>query len=255
MNLEINMVQITVTIVALIAGGFSKGVTGLGLPMIITPPLAWIFGIQTAVPLVAIPTVISNIFFIGKYRHAWREVLRIWPMVVSGLVAIIGGVLFLQHTNQSITAVILAILAIAYVALNFSGHQLKIAPERLPVFGPLLGIVAGFFHGTTGVSGPPVIAYLSSIEELSRDAYFQALGFIFFLFGLQQVSGYVVSGVYTRDILLMGLLAAVPVMVSFYLGTWFQAKLDAEKFKTATLILILLSSVNLLANNVPALLT
>lgn len=250
MILELSAFELAIVLAALFAGGFLKGVTGLGLPLIITPPLAWVFGIQVAVPLVAIPTVITNLVFIGKYHHAWRQVIKIWPMVISGLVAIIGGVFFLQHANQSIIAVILSLLAISYVIINFLGYELKVSEKSLKLFGPGMGILAGFFHGTTGVSGPIVVAYLTGVKDLSREAYFQALGFIFLIFGIQQVLGYVMSGIYTVEILQVGLLAVIPILISFYLGIWLHRKLDARKFKMATLLLILISALNLLANNV-----
>lgn len=250
MNIELGVLELSVVIIASLTGGFLKGVTGMGLPLILTPPLAWVFGIHIAVPLVAIPTVITNMVFVGKFRHAWREVIKIWPMVLAGLVAIAGGVLFLQYSDQSTMAIILSLLAISYVLLNFFGYELRVSSKHLNIFGPVMGVMAGFFHGTTGVSAPPVVAYLNSIKDLTRGAYFQALGLIFFIFGLNQVTGYVISGLYNEEIITIGLMATIPVLGSFFVGNWLQSRLDAQKFKRATLLLIFLSSVNLLINNI-----
>ncbi len=247
--MEFDPQQIAVAMVALLVGGFLKGVTGMGLPLIITPPLVWIFGIHVAVPIVAITALVTNVVFIGKYHHAWKEVLRIWPMVVVGLAAIIVGVIFLRVVDARITAIILALLGILYVVLDTTGIKIQVKSENMPKFNVIMGGISGFFHGTTGISGPPVIMYLSSIKDFSREAYFQALGTIFLIFGMQQILGYTISGIYTIDMLKLGFLATVPVLISFFLGNKLQTRLDGAKFKNITLVIIFVSCVSLLINN------
>lgn len=242
--------EIALTLGALVVGGFLKGITGLGLPLIITPPLVIVFGIQAAVPIVAITAMITNIIFISKYRYAWREVLSLWPIVVWGLIAIIVGVVTLQYADQNMIAILLSILAISYVVISFLGIEMAVHPSKLKIFGPLMGIVAGFFHGTTGISGPPIVAYLTSIKDLSRAAYFQGMGCIFLIFGMQQILGYTITGLYSKEIIKMGCLTCIPVIISFYLGNYFQHKLDATIFKRITLMLILVSSLNLLIHSI-----
>lgn len=247
---DLNYLQLMIAITALFLGGFSKGVTGIGLPMIITPSLAYIYGIQVAVPVVAISTVTTNILVIGKYRRVWREVLLIWPMLISGLATTVLGVFALRYSDPRILAITLAVMAIGYVILNFSGNQIRIPSHRLKVFAPVMGGLAGFFQGTTGVCGPLVVAYLSGFKDFSREAYFYALSLVFLLFSMNQVSGYFVSGIYSSEIAWMGVLLSLPVICSFYIGIRLQERLDIEKVRFVTLLIILTSGINLLVANV-----
>src|SRR5581483_4759156 len=66
---------------ALFLGGFTKGIAGLGLPMIAIPLLAFAVKLPTAVALLVIPTVVSNLFQAFQ-RGAFLPVLRrFWPFL------------------------------------------------------------------------------------------------------------------------------------------------------------------------------
>jgi len=249
MDFNLSVLEWTILLASLVLGGVVKGVTGMGLPMIITPPLAWAFGMHMAVPLVAVPTLLTNILFIHRYRRAWREVLQIWPMLAAGLLAIIAGVAFLQVGDPRYAAWLLAVLAVFYALSSLLGWEITFPLEKSALLAPLLGAVAGVFQGATGVSGPPVVAYLSSVKGLSREGYFQAMGLIFFLFGLQQIGALTLGGSYTSELAALGVIAVVPVLLSFYLGTWLQSRLDPVKFKRVTMLVILISGLNLFFSN------
>ena len=250
MDTDLTLFQFTIVIITLLLGGFSKGVTAIGLPSILTPSLAAIFGIQTAVPMVAIVTVTMNLLIIERYKGAWREVIRAWPRVAAGLLTIFGGVFVLHRGNQNIMALLLAVLAMAYVVLDFSGKQIKIPAHKINLYGVPMGLLAGFFQGTTGVCGPVVIAYMAGIKDFSKEAYFFAISLVFLLFSMNQVLGYVYWGMYTVKIVKMGLLAVIPVICSFYLGIWLQERLDIQKIKKATLVIISLSGLRLFVSNI-----
>ena len=248
--MDLTLFHLTIVLMTLLLGGFLKGVTGIGLPTILTPSLAAVFGIQIAVPMVAISTVTANVLVIRRYNHAWREVTKLWPMIAAGLFTTFGGALVLHKCNQAVMAILLSILAIGYVVSELSGKKIRIPPHKLHIYGPLTGLVAGFFQGTTGVCGPLVIAYLAGIKDFSREAYFFALSLVFMIFSLNQVIGYVVCGMYTMEIAWMGLMAVIPVICSFYIGIWLQEKLDIQKIRKATLALIFISALKLFVSNI-----
>ncbi|MFQ5876019.1 MAG: hypothetical protein ACE5JL_19770, partial [Dehalococcoidia bacterium] len=65
--------QVVFTIVALLAGGFVKGATSLGLPLVSMPIIASIFDTRTAILILSVPLVVSDVVFIGKERRHLRE--------------------------------------------------------------------------------------------------------------------------------------------------------------------------------------
>jgi hypothetical protein len=58
---------------AFIAGGFVKGVIGLGMPFVAIPAISFVSDVPTAVGLVAFPSIFPNIVQLWMYRaHASR---------------------------------------------------------------------------------------------------------------------------------------------------------------------------------------
>ena len=144
-DIDLTLSQWIIALLTLLVGGFSKGVTGIGLPSILTPSLAAIFGIQVAVPMVAISTVTMNLLLMGRYNQAWREVTRIWPMIAVGLVTTFVGVLVLQRGNQTAMSMLLSLMAMIYVLLEVTGKRLVIPPNKINIYGVPAGLLAGFF--------------------------------------------------------------------------------------------------------------
>ncbi|KKM10505.1 hypothetical protein SY88_12475 [Clostridiales bacterium PH28_bin88] len=235
-----------------ITGGLSKGVTGLGLPLLVIPVLANFIGLKTAVLVMSIPATLTNILFISKYRQAWPELRQFWPFVLSGLVFVIIGVVLLAHIPQKVAALLLGAIALLYSAISLAGREITIPEGKMKVAAPLVGALAGLFQGITGLSGPMIVAYLSSLKNIDRPLYFEALGVMFVVFGTEQILGYAVNSLYTVTILKMGFLASIPIFAGFYVGTRLQSRLDARKFRQLTLLLILVSGINLLYRNAPA---
>lgn len=241
-----------IMVLVLLIGGFSKGVTGLGLPIIVIPVLANFLGLKTAVIVMSIPAMLTNVLFISKYRQAWPEMRRFWSFVLSGIIFVIIGVALLTRISQPVAALLLGVIAVFYSVTNLTGYEITIPQGKMKMAAPLLGAFAGLFHGLTGLSGPLIVAYLASIKDISRVLYFEALGVMFVIFGMEQILGYALSNLYTGSVLKMGLLASVPIFAGFYLGTRLQSRLDAGTFRQVTLLLILVSGINLLYKNIPA---
>ena len=60
-------------IFAFVAGGFVKGVIGLGMPFVAIPVISFVADVPTAVGLVAFPSIFPNIVQLWMYRaHASR---------------------------------------------------------------------------------------------------------------------------------------------------------------------------------------
>jgi uncharacterized membrane protein YfcA len=72
------------------------------------------------------------------------------------------------------------------------------------------------------------------------------LAAIFELNAAIQLVGYSLLGLYTPDIVAIGLLGLVPTLLALLAGIYFRAKLDQARFRQLIIVLLVFSVVNLL---------
>ena len=69
---------LAIVFTAISIGAFSKGLVGLGLPMISIPILAGFIGVEHAVVVMTIPVAISNVVIVWSYRRLAEMVPGLW---------------------------------------------------------------------------------------------------------------------------------------------------------------------------------
>ena len=74
--------------VALAAGGFVKGATGTGLPMVAIPVMAAFIGVPHAVAVMAIPILVTNLWLIWTHRNAAPASPSLFAFLFTGVVGV-----------------------------------------------------------------------------------------------------------------------------------------------------------------------
>jgi len=150
-------VAIAVAVAAL--AGVIRGITGFGGALVMTPPLALLFGPWLAVPvalllesLVAMPMVVQT-----RSLVRWRVVA---PICVAASLTVPLGVQVLvsadpQHLRRAIAAIVIVFSLLLLRGWRYSGRQ------RLGT-SVGLGALSGAMLGATSIGAPPVILYLLS---------------------------------------------------------------------------------------------
>ena len=70
---------------------FVKGATGLGFSTSALPILALGIGLKAAMPLVIIPSLVSNSIIMAQAGHFRETLQRFWPMFVATLPGLVVG--------------------------------------------------------------------------------------------------------------------------------------------------------------------
>jgi hypothetical protein len=65
----VSAASLAVIVTAMAVGAVVKGVTGSGLPTIAIPVMAGFLGVERAVVVMAIPTVVTNSWLLWEHRH------------------------------------------------------------------------------------------------------------------------------------------------------------------------------------------
>ena len=237
--------ELIVLVAGLGVAGVAKGISGMGLPLIATPILAGVFGARTAVTVVTIPIFAANSLLVlqGSRR---RELLRgVVPFIVASMIGTAIGTVLLARIDQRLFAILITAMVAVFL---FGGDRLlgnDPAAMRARILGPLVCFVGGVLQGTTSIASPLVGSYFHTQRIPPRDFVF-VLAAIFELNSVVQFVGYSLQGLYTPDVLALGLVAVVPTLVALAVGIYLRGRLDVVWFRRFIVALVIVSVVNLL---------
>ena len=211
--------------------GIVKGIVGMGLPTISLLLLTLFTNINTAISLIIIPSLATNLFqgFLGKY---FKELVReFWGFfIVSGFFVYLGTFIFVK-VNVQISTLLLSILIILYsfivlIKKNFSIKNKKSIFLRLTVFS-----TNGILTGTTGSLIIPGVFYFQSLG-FNKEKLIQALGLHFSVLTLFLGLSKSYNNYYlTQDLLFVSLVSCFFAFSGMYVGSIIRSKIDEKIFK------------------------
>lgn len=237
--------DLLILVLGLAVAGFAKGTTGMGLPLLATPILAGVFGPRAAVVIVTIPIFVSNSLLLVQ---GWRrlDVLRgIAPIVIASAIGTAIGVNLLALLDQRSFAVLISIMVLIFLLRGDRLIGEDPGARRAQILGPVVGFVGGVLQGTTSIASPLIGSFFHA-RKLDRHDYVIVLAAIFELNAAIQLVGYSLLGLYTPDVVAIGLLGLVPTLLALMVGIFFRSRLDQSRFRQLIVVLLVLSVANLL---------
>jgi hypothetical protein len=227
--MELDLVEIIVVFGALAVGGFVKGVTGTGLPMLAIPVMSLFLGVERAVIIMSIPGVVSNVWLVVEHSSAARESRDLPMLVGTGIVGTVAGTMLLTSTDGRWLSLGLAALIVAYVVLRVRRPHATLSPSTSAWLSPPVGLASGGLQGATGVSGPLLSTYLHSFG-IPPSAYVFSVSTLFLIFSAVQVVTLIALGSYSATLLVLGALAILPVAAMLPLGSRLSKRMPADTF-------------------------
>lgn len=237
--------DLAILVVGLAFAGLAKGATGMGLPLIATPILAGVFGPRMAVVIVTIPIFVSNSLLLVQGRARPGIFRSIVPFLIAGALGALVGVQLLARLDERTFAVLITVMVAIFL---LRGDRLigdDPRARRARVLGPLVGLVGGVLQGTTSIASPLVGSYFHALRLPTRD-FVVVLAAVFELNAVVQVIGYAALGLFTPEVLALGLLGLVPTLLALLAGMYLRGKLDPGAFRKLIVALLVLSTANLL---------
>jgi uncharacterized membrane protein YfcA len=241
----LGLAELLILVAGLAVAGLAKGISGMGLPLIATPILAGVFGPRMAVTIVTIPIFAANsLLLIQGFRK--RELLRgIVPLFLASAVGTAIGTLLLAQLDQRTFAALITIMVVVFLARGDRLLGDDPAALRAQVLGPVVCFVGGVLQGTTSIASPLVGSYFHAQRLAAADFVF-VLAAIFELNSVVQLVGYGLQGLYTPEVLAIGLLGLVPTLLALAVGIALRGRLDSRRFRQIIVVLLVLSVANLL---------
>ncbi|MDJ0933478.1 MAG: sulfite exporter TauE/SafE family protein [Breoghania sp.] len=156
------MTEIFIIFLCLAVGGLLKDTTGLGTPVIAVPALAIFFDVKTAVIILLIPNLMTNLWQIWHYRSFLpsRPFLKLF--LAGGVIGVAAGTWALAELLAENLQIGVGVVVLIYIAFRLlQPHwQLGEGPGTV-IAGP-----AGILQGASGISALISITYLNAILAL-----------------------------------------------------------------------------------------
>ena len=222
--------SITIVMLTFLLAGGVKGVVGLGLPTVAVALLSATFGIEAALPLLVIPSLVTNLWQGAAGSHAMRLFKRFGVALALIPVAVwIGYHHIFAWAPQAMERVLGAAL-IVYAGLGLHAVRLTAPARAEPVLTPAVGFVNGLITGVTGTFVIPVVMYLEALG-LERDELVQMMGIVFSVSTVALAAVLVMHGAYRIDVGYVSAAAVAPALAGMALGARFRACLTPAVFR------------------------
>lgn len=244
---EISLLPFAIACFITIIAGFVKGATGFAMPMIMISGLASVIGAEAALAALILPTLVTNAAqalrqgLIHAVKSAWR--FRLYLAIV--LVCIVGSAQLVTIMPRNVMFLTIGLPIVVFSLSQFLGFKLTIKPEHRMRAEVIIACIAGFSGGLSGVWGPPTVAYLTAIETEKREQI-RVQGVVYGAGAVVLMLAHMKSGIFNVDSAKLSALMLAPAIGGMLIGLRVQDRLDQEKFKKATLIVLTIAGINLI---------
>jgi uncharacterized membrane protein YfcA len=238
---------------AIMFGGLLKGAVGMGAPLVAIPILAGIYGVKTAIAVMTVPLIVSNLWQMWSYRKAPEGRDALLRLLAGCAVGVVLGTFLLGIVPEAWLAVVLAALLFAYLALYLSRPDVTLTPTIARLTAVPVGLVTGVLQGAAGISTPVSVTFIHS-QRLPREAHLFAVSAMFTILSATQILALTAVGVMTWRLIALSIAALVPIMAGVWLGQYLGSRVSKKTFERLTLAAIALIAVGLLAKAVPEIL-
>ena len=218
----------------LLAGGV-KGVVGLGLPTVSVALLSAAFGIEAALPLLVIPSFVTNVWQ-GAVGANARALFRRFgvALAIIPVATWVGYHYIFVEAPQAMDRALGAALLV-YAGLGLRAVRFPVPARAEPALTPVVGVVNGLITGVTGTFVIPVVMYLEALG-LDRDELVQMMGITFAVSTAALAAALVLHGAYQIEASFISAVAVAPAIAGMIIGARLRTRLTPATFRKWLLV-------------------
>lgn len=214
---------------------FLKGTAGLGFATTCLGVMASYLDPKVAIPLVIIPSLVSNALVMVEAGDFVRIFRRFSLMFAAALPGLLLGLWLLSDMHSDLPRSVLGVAMVLYSAWGLKGKALRL--EHTPKMAIGVGLVTGLINGLTGSQIMPVLPYLMSLP-ISKDELVQAINTSFSLASVVMLVGMGRFGLLSTNIVILSAAGIIPVGLGIWIGGRIRSRLPEPLFKQVVLVLV-----------------
>lgn len=217
-----------------------QGITGFGFALVAVPLLSlFIPEIKNITPIIVIYSLITNIIIVYKSRK-YVEFKKIIPLIVFAIIATPLGTYILISFKAKTLKIIIGVIIIITALAMLKNFKIKIRNEKIS-YG-VVGILSGILNGSTGLSGPPVVLFLTNQGE-KKDVFRANLTMFGFITNIFAIINFIAEGIINRDTLTFTALYFPSLLLGVIIGIIVVKKISDYFFRLCTIYLIIILGV------------
>ena len=232
--------QIVIGLAIFLLAGTVKGLVGLGLPAISIALMSLFLPLSEAIALIALPTIVTNVWQASVGGQFWHIVRRQWPLMLPLTVVLYLTVWLIGQKGPGWAFVVLGTVLIVYSALGLLRIRLTIHADLEKPLAPVIGVVSGFVAGLVGVPIIPLMPYLQGLD-IKPVELVQTLGVVLCATSLTLTASLLFFGMLDGPRALVSAAAVVPAIGGMWLGQQIRSRLSVEQFRLAVFWALLLT--------------
>lgn len=229
---------------SLVFAGTVKGTIGVGMPIVAFPLLSAFLEVRTAVALLSLPLVLSNIPQALENGAGVARLRRLMPVLLGTIPGVAAGVLFIDTGSDPQFARAAAGSALIVTAiLMLAAPKLHVGPQHVAA-GIAAGFLGGLMGGIAAIPGPIVFVFL--LAKGLRGSEFTGEASMFLVVSsLALAVALAGTGSFDWRDVLISAAALAPVVVGMYVGQKLRDRIAPETFKRLVLVAVLAAGVEL----------
>jgi uncharacterized membrane protein YfcA len=221
---------------------------GFGDALVAMPLLSLFISVKTATPVVAVMAIIISVpIIIANWQSA--RVKATWQLIISSIVGIPIGVLYLKGAGEDLVKIVLAVVLIIFASYKlFRPDMLRLRSDRT---APFFGILAGMLGGAYNTNGPPIIIF-GTLRQWQPQQFRAILQGVFLPTNIFIVAGHLGAGLWTTRVVELFLYALPVIILALITGSRLSLRLDPVRFSRYIYIFLVIIGFVLLGKTILA---
>ncbi len=229
---------------SLVIAGFVKGAIGVGMPTAAFPLLSMLVDVQTAVMLLSVPLVLSNIPQALEGGFVTQTLWSLTPVLLGIIPGVWIGVAVLLSADPAVAKIVAGVSVILVATLTLLAPKLQIRQHLISPVGLGAGFCGGLLGGIAALAGPLVFIFLLA-KGLSGRAFTKEASMFLVVSSAFLASALTLSRQFDWHDVLISTLATAPVVVGMLIGQKVRDTIPADAFKKLVALTVILSGAQL----------
>ncbi|MEM6729688.1 MAG: sulfite exporter TauE/SafE family protein [Pseudomonadota bacterium] len=234
-----------------LAAGIIKGAVGFAMPLVMVSGLSSILSPQLAIAGLILPVVASNALqtFRQGVGPAMREARFMWRYLLVVGLFIVAAAQLVPLIAPRVFYILLGVPVVILSLIQLSGVRFTIPDARRRASEWIIGALSGILGGLAGTWGPTTVLYLIAIDiPKARQMILQ--GVIYGTGSVMLLLAHLQSGIFNAQTAPFSATLLLPAFLGMAIGFRLQDRMDQERFRTVTLVVLTVAGVNLIRKGV-----